>query len=85
MTSGVALTRPLGPTADRQRGGESTVTGRYLSRLGRRREEFLREHFAASWQSYDRLAALFTLGLIHAWPERCARYLTAFDSRRARP
>jgi len=73
VTSGVAPAPPRGPTTARRAGGDSTATERYLARLGKRREEFLREHFAASWRSYDRLAALFTLGLIHTWRGRGVR------------
>lgn len=49
------------------------ATDRFLGQLGRGREEFLREHFAAAWGWYERLVALCTTGLVHRWRERCAR------------
>ncbi len=50
-----------------------TATERFLARLGRGREEFLREHFAVAWGWYDRLTSLCTAGRVHAWRERCVR------------
>ncbi|MGH7326699.1 MAG: class I SAM-dependent methyltransferase [Candidatus Rokuibacteriota bacterium] len=49
------------------------ATGRFLTRLGRRRDEFLREHFGAAWGWYERLTAICTAGLVHRWRERCVR------------
>jgi demethylmenaquinone methyltransferase/2-methoxy-6-polyprenyl-1,4-benzoquinol methylase len=48
-----------------------TATERFLARLGRGREEFLRDHFGVAWGWYDRLTALCTVGRVHAWRERC--------------
>lgn len=48
-----------------------TATERFLARLGCDREEFLREHFAAAWGSYERLTSLCTAGRVRAWRERC--------------
>ncbi len=48
-----------------------TATERFLVRLGCDREEFLREHFAAAWGSYERLTSLCTAGRVRAWRERC--------------
>lgn len=50
---------------------DAAHTDRFLWRLGRRRDEFLREHFAEAWGWYDRLTALCTAGLVHRWRERC--------------
>lgn len=47
-----------------------TATERFLARLGCGRDEFVREHFAAAWPSYERLTTLCTAGRIHAWRER---------------
>ncbi len=49
------------------------ATDRFLTRLGRRRDEFLREHFGAAWGWYERLTAVCTAGLVHRWRERCLR------------
>lgn len=49
------------------------ATDRFLVQLGREREEFLREHFAAAWGWYERLTALCTGGRVHRWRERCVR------------
>jgi demethylmenaquinone methyltransferase/2-methoxy-6-polyprenyl-1,4-benzoquinol methylase len=49
------------------------ATDRFLGQLGRGREEFLREHFAAAWGWYERLVALCTAGLVHRWRKRCVR------------
>lgn len=48
-----------------------SATEQFLARLGRGREEFLRDHFAAAWGWYERLASLCTVGRIHAWREEC--------------
>lgn len=52
-------------------GRSRLATERFLARLGRGREEFLREHFGAAWGWYDRLTALCTAGRVHAWRQRC--------------
>ena len=49
----------------------ASATEQFLARLGREREEFLRDHFAAAWGWYERLTSLCTLGRIHAWREEC--------------
>jgi demethylmenaquinone methyltransferase/2-methoxy-6-polyprenyl-1,4-benzoquinol methylase len=49
----------------------SSATEQFLARLGCGREEFLRDHFAAAWEWYERLTSLCTLGRIHAWREAC--------------
>jgi hypothetical protein len=41
----------------------SSATEQFLVRLGRGREEFLRDHFAAAWGSYERLTSLCTAGV----------------------
>jgi len=52
-------------------GRSRLATERFLARLGRGREEFLREHFATAWEWYGRLTSLCTAGRVHAWRERC--------------
>lgn len=47
------------------------ATEQFLARLGRDREGFLRDHFAAAWGWYERLTSLCTLGQIHTWREAC--------------
>jgi len=49
------------------------ATDRFLTRLGRRRDEFLRDHFGAAWGWYERLTAICTAGFVHRWRERCVR------------
>lgn len=49
----------------------SGPTERFLARVGRDRERFLREHFAAAWGWYERLTLLCTLGRVRRWRERC--------------
>ncbi len=42
-------------------------------RLGRRRDDFLREHFGVAWGWYERLTAICTAGLVYRWREHCVR------------